>query len=1117
MISRIYIVFLLTIAGCTTEKKENLELAISGQANVFEKLPESHTNINFKNTVKETLHFNFLNYSYIYNGAGVAVGDINNDGLEDLYFGSNQNSNKLYLNKGNFVFEDITKKANVSDDTGWTTGVSMIDINADGWLDIYVCKSGSLQNNQARKNKLYINQKNGTFLEQAKLYGLDSEGYATQAYYFDFDNDGDLDIYLVNHRPDFNNNVTIDPKIQHDFKPESTDQLFENIGGTFKDITETAGILNKAWGLSASIGDFNEDGWPDVYVANDFLEPDFLYINNQDGTFTDQILEIFDHIPANSMGSDYADINNDLRPDLITLDMLAEDHQRSKENMATMSTENFSYLVASGYHHQYMSNMLQVNLGNGSYSEIGQLAGIAKTDWSWAPLIADFNNDGFNDLFVTNGIEHDLSNQDFRNQMKTNIRNRKKVTLEQAIDMMPSSKLQNKMFVNQGDFTFLPISEKWGLQEKINSNGVAYSDLDNDGDLDLILNNQSEVASIYKNNQSNHFITLTLKGTANNPNSIGANISIYTKNQQQVKELYTSRGFQSSVTNKIHFGLGKIEVIDSILIHWPQGVFSKLNKVAANQNITLKHPKKEKQLATKTKKKSQRITILDASLFGITYTNKEQTFDDYAQQLLLPQKQSEKGAALAIADVNNDGNDDFFVGNGKGASAQLYIQNKNESFSSSSAKTFEKDLDFEDNKALFFDMDNDGDQDLYVASGSYEDAINSPLLQDRIYENDGKGNFKRKHILPEIFSISNAIAVTDFDNDGDIDIFIGSGVIPGKYPLSSPSYLLKNENGNFIKVTGKFSKELNTLRMVNDAIFSDHDQDGDQDLLVVGEWMSVTIFDNNNGVFTKSIQPELEKYLGWFLKIHPSDLDQDGDMDYLIGNLGENNKFQPSRDKPLHIYAKDFDNNGSFDVILSAASKEGFLLPVRGKECSSEQIPVLAKKFKTYKEFASASLIDIYGNQDLKEATHYIANTFGNLVMINTGNGNFDVQKLPNSAQFGPTTDFLVSDFNLDGSKDIFGIGSLYEAEVETIRYDASKGYLLFGNHKKDAFKTRSIVLPNTLKNSQSRAIEFITIKGETYLILLSKNEALKLIRWDFNKEIPDNSGHVAITGVSIH
>lgn len=1085
-------VLVLVFFSCSESKKEDNEVVPEKQnAPMFESVSSTHSTVQFKNKVEETLYFNFLNYSYIYNGGGVAIGDINNDGLEDIYFSSNQGTNKLYLNKDNFVFEDITKKAGVTDHEGWSTGISMVDINADGWLDIYVCKSGSLKSSEGRKNKLFINQKNGTFVEQAALYGLASSAFSTQAYYLDFDKDGDLDMYLLNHRPDFNNNVTIDPRIQFDYHPESTDQLFENNDGKFKEVTQKSEILNKAWGLSASIGDFNEDNWPDIYVANDFLEADFLYINNQDGTFTNKVLENFDHIAANSMGSDFADINNDLKPDLVVLDMVADDHIRSKENMATMSTENFNALVDAGYHHQYMSNMLQLNLGNGVYSEIGQLAGIAKTDWSWGPVLADFNNDGFNDLFVTNGILHDLSNQDFRNRMKTNILNRKKVTLEEAILMMPSTKLSNKMFVNNKGLTFSPITEEWGFHKKVNSNGVAYADLDNDGDLDLVLNNQMEIASIYKNNQKNNFISIVLLGKDKNPNSIGAKVNVYTKDQQQSRELYAVRGFQSSVSQRLHFGLGDITSIDSISIRWPQGTYSTIKNVKSNQILTVNQKDTDLIEENSKRKNVEKPEIINATQLGIGYKNNEREFDDYKLQLLLPQKQSEKGAALVVGDVNNDGKDDFFVGNAKGALAALYIQKENGAFRSSSVSVFQNDIDFEDNKALFFDMDSDGDQDLYVASGSYEDQEDSNWLQDRIYVNDGKGNFTRKNILPEIKNVSSAIATSDYDNDGDLDLFIGGGVIPGQYPLSYSSYILKNESGKFINVTDQVAKEFDTLKMVNDAIFSDYDKDGDKDLLVVGEWMPVTIFDNDNGIFTKKDSKTLENTSGWYFKIQATDVDQDGDTDYLIGNIGENTKFHPKKDKPLHIYAKDFDKNGNMDIILSKESKSGLLLPVRGKECSSEQVPMLKNKFKTYGEFANASLSDIYGDQDLREATHYTVTDFNTAVMINNGKGDFDIKPLPLQAQFGPTKDFVVSDFDKDGSDDIFGIGSLYEAEVETVRYDANKGYFLYGNKEKPL--DFSIQLP-AVQGVQINAAEDITIGDKKYILLQCKNEELKLL-----------------------
>jgi hypothetical protein len=572
-ISVINLALLLCFISCSKEEETPTTL--------FSKLSSYSTNIDFKNIVKETPEFNFLNYTYIYNGGGVAVGDINNDGLEDLFFTSNHGDNKLYLNEGDFEFDDITETANITTKTGWTTGVTMVDINNDGWLDIYVCKSGSLNSHPNRRNKLFINQKNNTFKESSRQYGLDHIGFSTQAYFFDFDNDDDLDMYLVNHRKDFSNS-----KIK---EPYNSDQLFRNDGSHFTNVTKPSGILNKGWGLSASIGDFNNDSLLDVFVANDFFDPDYLYINQGDGTFKDEALTYFNHISTNSMGSDFADINNDLLPDLIVLDMMAEDHIRSKENMATMSISNFNNLVNKGYHYQYMSNVLQLNNGNTTFSEIGQLSGISKTDWSWAPLIIDFDNDGFNDLFITNGIQNDLTNQDFRNQMKSEGRATKKIAFKDAKKLIPSEKLSNYSFKNNTDLTFKNSTKKWGLDEEINSNGAAYADLDNDGDLDLIINNQDEKASIYKNNSRNNFIAIQLEGSKNNKYGIGTRVSVFSEATQQTKQHFTSRGFQSSVTNTLHFGIANHSEIDSILVDWGNGKTQKLVHIKANQTLKIKY------------------------------------------------------------------------------------------------------------------------------------------------------------------------------------------------------------------------------------------------------------------------------------------------------------------------------------------------------------------------------------------------------------------------------------------------------------------------------------------------------------------------------------------------
>lgn len=1077
------VIVLILCFQCSTKKEKE-------STTLFNLVENNKTNVHFKNTVKENLYFNFLNYAYIYNGGGVAVGDINNDGLEDVYFTSNQESNRLYLNQGKLEFKDITVKAKVSDEIGWTTGVTMIDINNDGWLDIYVCKSGSLKSHQNRKNKLFINQKDNTFKENAAGYGLDHFGFSTQAYFFDFDNDEDLDMYLVNHRKDFRNNVNIDQRIQQTKEDYNSDQLFRNDGSSFTNITTEAGILNKAWGLSASIGDFNNDNLPDIFVANDFLEPDFLYINQGNGTFKDEALTHFNHISSNSMGSDFADINNDLQPDLIVLDMMAEDHIRGKENMATMSISNFNQLVDIGYHHQYMSNMLQLNNGNGTFSEIGQLAGIAKTDWSWAPLIADFDNDGFNDVFVTNGIEHDLSNQDFRNQMRNNIRNRKKVSLEQAINMMPSHKLSNYIFKNKQDLTFENTSKKWGLDAKINSNGAVYTDLDNDGDLDLIVNNQAEEASIYRNNSNKSYVTFSLTGPTKNISGIGAVITVFSNGLQQSKQQFVSRGFQSSVSNKLHFGLGENTKIDSVLVDWKNGKSQKITNIKINLNIKIDYKNASEKGLIENSKNSL-FEKINPSEIGINYQQKENNFNDFKKQVLLPQKQSEMSSPLVIGDINNDGLDDFFVGNAKGEKGSIYIQTKTGKFIETNKNLFTSEKEFEDTDAQFIDIDNDNDLDLYITSGGYEVETNNKLLQDRIYINNGKGRFKKGE-LPTALINTKGIAFADFDKDGEQDIFVGSRVKYGQYPLSDKSYLLENNNGKYTNVIDEKFDDISNLRMINDALFSDFDNDGDQDLIVVGEWMPITFYENRESKFYLKEIDGITNVNGWFQTITASDLDKDGNVDYIIGNWGKNNKFHPTEEKPLHIYADYFDDNSSFDIALSKVSKTGDLLPIRGKECSTQQTPFLDDKVKTFAEFASATMPQIYGLEKLDNASHFITHSFASVILKNKGNGQFEIIELPNEAQFSPTLNIEVADVNNDGYLDIFGVGNVNDSEVETIRYDASKGYVLLGN------KTGSYQFLNDnsyFNNKEAKTIEKIIIDGTLHFITINKNDELTILK----------------------
>ena len=1081
------ILFCTVLAGCSNS---DVKKKTSDSSTLFSIVPNTVTGIDFKNTVKQDIDFNYLDYVYAFNGAGVAIGDINNDGLEDIYFTSNQNSNKLYLNQGDFEFIDATRQAGLEDSVGWSTGVAMVDVNNDGWLDIYVCKSASLNNDELRKNKLFINQKDGTFKDEAKKWGLDQNGFSIQSYFFDYDKDGDLDMYLVNHRPDFSQSSKIENKSEREYFKETSDHLFRNDGHKFTNVTRQAKIINKEWGLSASVGDFNSDGWPDIYVANDFIQPDYLYINNQDGTFSNQIKTRLKHIPFNGMGSDYADINNDFLPDLVVLDMLAEDHRRGKENMASMNTEGFWKMIDSGYHYSYMANTLQLNNGNGSFSDIGQLAGISKTDWSWAPLIADFDNDGLKDIFVSNGIERELGNQDYKKEARRQQQEKGAMTVQEIMSIMPSEKIANYVFKNNGDFTFEKMTEDWGLGKKVNSNGVAYADLDNDGDLDLVMNNMSDEATVYRNNSTNNYINLKLIGDEKNIKAIGAKVKVYSKEKTQYQELFPSRGYQSSMGYQLNFGLGDEEIIDRIEVIWGDNSVLAMDNVNVNQTLTFnkKDFKFDGQMPVEL---SQYMKEIDHGSMGISFKHRENDFNDFDLQTLLPQKQSQKGPALAVADVNGDGLEDFYVGGALGQAGELYIQTTEGKFNDTNENLLSRDRDYEDITALFFDSDADGDLDLYVGSGGYEVKENNPLLQDRLYINDGKGDFSKSNMLPKILGVTNAVATNDIDGDGDLDLIVGGHVIPGKYPLSSKTYLLKNNNGSYIDATEELAPELIDVGIVNDLLFTDYDGDGDNDLVIVGEWFPITFFNNQNGKFTKTLIGSLRNTEGWWNTISEVDLDQDGKLDYLVGNLGENNKFHPTKEKPLHIYSTNFDGDGKYDMVLSKYYK-GNLVPVRGKECSTEQNPFVSEKIVTYKEFANATLVDIYGEEELDAAYHKQVNEFGSVYLRNNGNSSFEIQKLPTTAQFGPTMAFQITDVNQDGHLDVLGVGNIYEAEVETIRYDANTGYILLGdsNGNLKPFTDNSFFTQANVKDMKK-----IMIKGEECYLIANNDDRLTIFK----------------------
>jgi len=1086
---------LFTLFSCadkTSEKAKDGKLT-DGATTLFTKVEASSSGINFQNNLVETMDFNFLNYPYIYAGAGLAVGDINNDGLDDVYLVSNFGPNKLYKNNGNLAFEDITMASKTEDYKGFSTGATMLDINNDGWLDIYVSKAGSLNDDEGRRNLLFVNQKDGTFKEDAKTWGIDDPGYTTQAYSLDYDKDGDLDLYVVNYRYDFANNSKISSLIQSQIEEVTSDQLYRNNGTNFTKVTAEARLHNKAWGLGAAVGDFNNDGWDDIYVSNDFLEPDAMYINQKDGTFKNEIISRINHISFNSMGSDYADLDNDLNPDLITVDMLAENYKRGRENMASMSTSNFMNMVKVGYHHAYMANMLHYNMGNGKFKETAQLSGIVKTDWSWAPLIADFDNDGLKDIYITNGVVKDYTNQDFRTAIREKNAKGESMTLEAVLDMLPSQELDNYAYKNNGDLTFSKVIEDWGLEDPSFSQGGAYADFDNDGDLDLIVSNANNNIGLYRNNANQNYVQIKLKGPKNNALGLGAHVYVKDENKTQFQQLYLTRGYESSVTNTLHFGLGEKALKTEITVEWPDGKISKVSDVGANKLINIDYESATTgTISFKTNNTLKRN--LNAKALGIDYEQKENYFNDFELQLLLPQKVSSKGTAVITADVNGDGLDDFFVGNAKDATAAMYVQTAGGSFTTTNEALWAQYANYEDANALFFDADGDGDQDLYVVSAGYELKENSPLLQDRLYTNDGKGNFSyNQGALPSFLVSGKSVAAADYDGDGDLDLFVGGNLVPGKYPLTPRSYLFKNTNGTFTDVTSE-NPALSEIGMVSEATFTDYDNDKDLDLLVVGEWMNPIFFNNNGGLFSKAEKISgLDKSEGWYYSVIAADFDNDGDQDYVFGNIGKNNKFKPSEKKPIYIDAKDFDNNGTFDVALSKISN-GKVVPVRGKECSSEQNPFLLEKIGTFKEFASLEFKEIYGEELLKDTFKLVVHQFETVYVENLGDGTFKQTELPILAQTGPTLSILPGDYNNDGHMDIMGVGAIYDAEVETIRYDSNYGYVLLGDGTGNFAYSKDY---DPFIDSDAKDMTEITINGKMHYMVVSNNAPLEIFRFE--------------------
>ena len=1040
---------------------------------LFTPLPANQTNIHFNNALKDTKNHNIMIYSNYYGGAGVGVGDLNNDGLSDLFFAGNLVADKLYLNRGDFKFEDVTEATGIMDNGGWSSGVLMADVNGDGWLDIYVTRELYDNQPELRRNKLYINngaKKAGnqvTFTESAAAYNLDNSERTRHATFLDFDKDGDLDLFLLNQPPNPGDYSTFygTELLQDQYRPK----LFENKGATFVDISEQAGFAKTGFPNSVTASDLNGDGWTDLFVANDFWVGDWYYLNNGDGTFTDKALEYAKHTSFSSMGVDAADINNDGLLDVGVVDMVAEDNYRQKANMSGMNPAAFWKVVNDGDGYQYMFNMLHLNNGEGRLSDIAQMGNIANTDWSWSILLSDLDNDGWKDIYITNGLMRDIRNKDAskifpdylegelhkfiqENPNPESISIWDIVDINKALELVPSEKLKNFVFQNNGDLTFSKKTADWGLDQASFSNGSAYADLDNDGDLDLIVNNINDKAFIYKNNASEkgkNYIrvepVVDKKGVVN----FGTKIWVKSSTGEQFYEITGVRGMYSTSEAIAHFGLGKVDKINEILVRWADGKENTLKNVKANQTIKIKYSS-AKQVNLKKEDTTIPLFQNTTQKIDLTHLHEENKFDDYKTQVLIPHKMSTLGPALATGDVNEDGLDDFYIGGAAGKEGALYIQNKSGTFVKIITESFTKDKRPEDVGAVFFDADGDKDVDLYIVSGGNETKINNPAYQDRLYINDGLGKFtKGENLLPDLKFPGSKVRPMDFDKDGDIDLFVAGRHIPWAYPEPASSVLLLNENGKFKDITSTIAPRLKNIGLVNDAQWLDANQDGWQDLLLVGEWMSPTLLLNE-----KSQSFSLSKILptesqGWWFSVETADMDGDGDQDFIAGNLGLNYKYKATESEPFEIYYYDFDDNQSKDVVLTYYNY-GIQYPLRGKQCSSEQIPSLNKQFKTYDIFASSNVDEIYGKDKLENALHYEATTFASTYFENKGDGNFEAHPLPQMAQLSSINDIIIEDFNGDKQLDILVAGNLYNAEVETTRNDAGYGLLLVGDGQGD-------------------------------------------------------------------
>lgn len=1096
---------ILILSGCKKEAKQQ-QSDIKQTTPLFKRLTKEESGFYFLNELRENEQLNILKYEYLYNGSGVAIGDINNDGLPDIFMGGNLFGGRLFLNKGKMQFEQISETANVFTG-GYTNGVCMVDINNDGYDDIYLCKSLT-GNPEQRRNVLLINNQDNTFTDKASEYGLDDPSFSTHATFFDYDNDGDLDMYLLNHRTDFKNALTLfsiseDEKKQRNLSDNNyqyiSDKLYRNNGnGTFTDITKQAGLANSAFGLGVCIADINNDGWQDIYVANDYADKDHFYINNKNGTFTDSIEKMFLHMSKNSMGCNIEDINNDGLLDVMNLDMMAEDNKRQKQLKGQSPYDLYHLAREYNLGHQIMRNTLQLNNGNGTFSEIAQLAGVSHTDWSWAPLFADFDNDGYKDLFVSNGFYKDITDMDYIKYTSTNIISQagglSKVNQMDLINSIPRSPIPNYLFKNNGDLSFTNVAASWGITESVSSNGVVYADLDLDGDLDLIVNNIGSESFLYENQtdkiSKNHFIAFQLKGNSNNPDVLGGKITLRHNGTIQYQEVNPYKGYLSSNQKIVHFGVGNYTMMDSVIIDFGKGKKRLFQNLKADQIHTLSALQGVEFMENKLAKKP--FFTEDTNNTLANYVHRENEYNDFKREPLLEHKNSNKGPFLSKADVNNDGLEDVVISGSKDQSAELFLQTNTGNFIKKKNIAFETDAKYEDMQSVFFDADSDGDLDVYVVSGGYEFDKNSELYQDRLYVNDGSGIFTRSNKLPEIKENSESAIAFDVDADNDLDLMVFGSVSPLEYPKCTQSYVLINEQGSF-SINKTLLPNDGYLGIVHKAMVSNLNN-SNTEIVLAGEWMPITVLSKTANGYKIKTDNGLQNSNGWWNTMEIIDIDNDGDLDIIAGNRGLNSFYKASKEYPAIIVAKDFDENGSLDALPFYYFLDTKLYPKHTLDEIFAHYPGIRKKFNRYLPFSEATLNDIFSEDELKDAVKKQVHTFATSIFINSGNGTFEMKELPKQAQFSEVHGIACYDINKDGKLDIILSGNNFGVDVEMGVSDANYGTVLInkGNNLFESLNsnTSGISIPE-----DTRGVHSIGSMAKQKIIFMLNNASPKVYK----------------------